>query len=228
MDEGSATSYLLLAKDTPVYTSERLVAGTVKEVLSDPARDIFDGLVISSDDGERFLAADRVAAIHEQGVDIALTYAQVRELPSPPAHRRVRYDLARDERPWIEVLRWLVDHIGHLFRHGDPRIARARQQLAARDKALKLARENPRLALAAGVGRPDVAGAFHGGVIDINHAPAEAIASLPSIDLELARRVVAAREAVDGFSSLEDFGSVLDLPGDMVEQVREHVVFLPR
>jgi hypothetical protein len=37
-------------------------------------------------------------------------------------------------------------------------------------------------------------------------------ASLPGFDNELASLVVAARAQVDGFSSLEDLGSVLDLP----------------
>jgi hypothetical protein len=36
------------------------------------------------------------------------------------------------------------------------------------------------------------------------------------------------RERVDGFASLEDFGTVLDSPGNQVEDLRHHVVFLPR
>jgi hypothetical protein len=40
--------------------------------------------------------------------------------------------------------------------------------------------------------------------------------------------VVATREEIDGFASLEEFGVVLDLPGDAVERLRDHVVFLPR
>jgi DNA uptake protein ComE-like DNA-binding protein len=48
-----------------------------------------------------------------------------------------------------------------------------------------------------------------------------------TFDVELADRVVTARERVDGFSSIEDFGTVLDLPGSQVEHLRDHVVCLP-
>jgi hypothetical protein len=74
--EGPPTSYLLLAKDTPVFGSDGEVAGTVKEVLCDPERDIFDGVVLATRHGDRFLAADRVAAIHERGVDAVMPGAQ--------------------------------------------------------------------------------------------------------------------------------------------------------
>jgi helix-hairpin-helix protein len=56
----------------------------------------------------------------------------------------------------------------------------------------------------------------------------EVIACLPSLDKDLAEQIVAARERLGGFVSLEDLGTVLDLPGDQVEDLRQHVVFLPR
>jgi DNA uptake protein ComE-like DNA-binding protein len=123
---------------------------------------------------------------------------------------------------------WLHDHLARLVHHGDPRLDSARERLAQREKALALARENPQLALEAGVGRPDLPGAYDGGLIDVNHVPVEVIATLPGFDRELARRLLAAREQVDGFTSLEDLGTVLDLPGEKVEDLRRHVVFLPR
>ena len=39
---------------------------------------------------------------------------------------------------------------------------------------------------------------------------------------------MAARDGVGGFSSLEDLGLTMDLPGDVVETLRGRVVFLPR
>ena len=39
---------------------------------------------------------------------------------------------------------------------------------------------------------------------------------------------VAAGFAVGGFSSLEDLGMTMDLPGDVVEQLRGRVVCIPR
>ena len=65
-------------------------------------------------------------------------------------------------------------------------------------------------------------------MVDVNHALVEDIADLPGIDGAGARRIVAAREDLGGFSSLEDLGMTMDLPGDVVEALRGHVVFLPR
>ncbi len=227
MDEGPPSSYLLLAKDTPVFGSDGSVAGKVKEVLCDPGDDIFDGLVLATPLGERYLQADQITAIHERGVDVAIPASQALQLPAPVPHRRIKYDVVADEQPWTEVMRWLHDHLAHLIHPGDPRLNGARERLAQREKALKLAREDPQLALDAGVGRPDLPGAYDGGLIDLNHAPIEVIACLPTFDKELAGRVIAARERIGGFASLEDLGTMLDLPGDQVEDLRHHVVFLP-
>lgn len=99
---------------------------------------------------------------------------------------------------------------------------------ARRDQALQLAREKPALAHEIGVGRPDQPGAFDAGVVDLNNAPASALARLPGVGDDLATRIIEARTQTNGFSSLEDLGIVLDLPGDLVEHLRDHVVFLPR
>jgi hypothetical protein len=227
MDESPPSSYLLLAKDTPVFGSDGGVAGKVKEVLCDPGDDIFDGLVLATSLGDRYLQADQVTAIHERGVDVAIPAAQALQLPAPLSHRRIKYDVVADDQPWMEVMRWLHDHLAHFIHPGDSRLEGARERLAQREKALKLAREDPQLALEAGVGRPDLPGAYDGGLVDLNHAPVGVIACLPTFDKELADRVVAARERVDGFASLEDLGTVLDLPGEQVEDLRHHVVFLP-
>jgi hypothetical protein len=228
MDEGQPSSYLVLAKDTPVYCSDGLKVGTVGEVLREPEKDIFDGLVVATRDGDRYVPAELVATIHERGVDLTLTYEQTADLPAPARHRYVKYDVTADERLWSDVLHWLCEHMAAFIHPDDPRLARARAHLAQREKARRLARENPQLALEAGVGRPDLPGSYHGDLIDLNHAPAEAIATLPGIDAELARRIVSVREQMGGFSSLEDLGNVLDLTGDQVEHLRDHVVCLPR
>jgi DNA uptake protein ComE-like DNA-binding protein len=51
---------------------------------------------------------------------------------------------------------------------------------------------------------------------------------LPGVDRALARRIVKTRSEIGGFSSLEDMGTVLDLPPDLVEDMRERAIFLPR
>lgn len=104
----------------------------------------------------------------------------------------------------------------------------AQERLEQRDEALRIAREQPELALELGVGRPDRRGAMDAGLIDVNSAPLEVIQRLPGIDDATARRIVAVREDLDGFTSLEDLGMTLDLDGETVEDLRGKTVFLPR
>jgi hypothetical protein len=108
----------------------------------------------------------------------------------------------------------------------DPALERARLARERQAYARELARSDPDLARAAAIGR---AGGFdEGGVVDVNHAPVEDIADLPGIDAATARRIVAVRAEIGGFSSLEDLGMTMDLSGDTVERLRGHVVCLPR
>jgi hypothetical protein len=107
-------------------------------------------------------------------------------------------------------------------------IVRARERLEQRDEARRIAARDPRLALEMGIGRPDRGTAGDGGLIDVNHVPEKVLLRLPGVDRELARRIVTTRREVRGFSSLEDMGTVLDLPPDLVEEMRELALFLPR
>ena len=104
----------------------------------------------------------------------------------------------------------------------------ARERLAHREEALRIAREEPELAIELGIGRPDRAGAMDSGLVDVNSAPPAVLERLPGIDRAAARRIVAVREELDGFQSLEDFGMTMDLDGGTVEDLRRKVVFLPR
>ena len=108
----------------------------------------------------------------------------------------------------------------------DPALYGARSAVERRKFAQELAQSDPELAQAVALGR---SGGFdEGGVVDANHASVEELADLPEIDAALAREIVEAREVCDGFSSLEDLGMTLDLPGDLVEDLRGRLVFLPR
>ena len=108
----------------------------------------------------------------------------------------------------------------------DPTLQAARLARERQAYARELALRDPQLARQAQIGR---SGGFdEGGVVDVNHAPVEDIADLPGIDAATARRIVAVRERIGGFSSLEDLGMTMDLPGDVVEQLRRRVVCLPR
>ncbi len=127
---------------------------------------------------------------------------------------------------FVHALMIRKDYIRRLTIIDDPALLAARTAEERRAYARELAQNNPELARAALLGR---AGGFdEGGVVDINHAPVEDIADLPGIDADTARRIVAVRDGVGGFSSVEDLGMTMDLPGDVVEQLRRRVVCLPR
>ena len=107
-------------------------------------------------------------------------------------------------------------------------VAGAEEHVAERDQARRLAHERPAVARELGIGRPDLPNAQAAGLVDVNNAPAHALESLPGVDDALATRIVEARAETHGFSSLEDMGAALDLDGDLVDDLRDRVVFLPR
>ncbi len=83
MDLGPPSSYLELAEGRAVFASDGAEIGRVKRVLAVEDEDIFDGLIVGTDDGDRFVAADQVDEIYERGVALRLDAAQARGLPEP-------------------------------------------------------------------------------------------------------------------------------------------------
>jgi DNA uptake protein ComE-like DNA-binding protein len=143
-----------------------------------------------------------------------------------------------DAGAWIGLFSWGVSFVHALVIRRefldrvealeDPRLEAAEDRLRRTELARRIAAENPRRARRLGIGRPDVSGAFHGDLVDVNHASIEAVERLPGIDKRLAGRIVGVREEIDGFSSLEDLGHVLDLPASTVDRLRDRTLFLPR
>jgi hypothetical protein len=83
MDEGHPISFRLLERGTAVWTSDEHEIGTVESVLATDREDIFDGIVIETGDGRRFVDAPEVARIAERRVTLSITSAEVAELPPP-------------------------------------------------------------------------------------------------------------------------------------------------
>jgi hypothetical protein len=110
----------------------------------------------------------------------------------------------------------------------DPQLDAAEDRLRRRERALELARDNPEHARELGIGRPDLPGAYHGEVVDVNNASVEAIARLPGFTKRLARRTVEIREEIDGFESIYDLADFVDLSPSAIELLENRVVFLPR
>lgn len=83
MDEGLPIAYEVLEKGVPVYASDGTQLGTVDHVVAAPEEDIFHGLVIRTDNGPRFIAADDIDSLHERGVDLRIDSSAAAELPEP-------------------------------------------------------------------------------------------------------------------------------------------------
>ena len=65
-------------------------------------------------------------------------------------------------------------------------------------------------------------------LIDLNRASEEQIASLPGINLIMAKRAVSLRDARGGFDSLEDFSHALGLKPHIKERIRPMVGSWPQ
>jgi hypothetical protein len=221
------SSYLALGRRTPVYGCDGGFIGVVKKVECDRKNDIFGGLVLSTPAGERYLLGDQVKAVHEDAVLAAIPATDAEARLSRHTALTVPDGITAAHASWGEMQRWIHARTG-LGTIEDPRLRAAQLRSQQRERSLRLVRDNPSLAIEAGVGRPDIVGAFHGGLVDLNNAGAGALASLPGITQRLALHIVDVRERINGFSSLEDLGLMLELDPDQVEAVRGLVVLLPR
>ena len=83
MDEGHAISYKLLKRGTEVCTSDEVVIGRVERVLENPKEHIFDGIVVSTQGGLRFVDAPEVGRIAERLVTLTIDADEAAQLPAP-------------------------------------------------------------------------------------------------------------------------------------------------
>jgi hypothetical protein len=116
MDEGLPISYEVLDQGVPVYAQDGAQVGTVDHVVAAESLDIFHGLVIRTEAGQRFVDADDVASLHEHGVDLRITAAAAAELSEPHGGAPVE----RVQEPGIRPSRWaeFVDMLTGRPRHG--------------------------------------------------------------------------------------------------------------
>jgi len=108
----------------------------------------------------------------------------------------------------------------------DPAYREAVLRRTRRAEARALVASDPALATELAVGRPDLDRSFDdGGLVDVNAVPAEVLAGLPGFTGDLADEVVQARDRVGQFISPEDLVVLAGVPANVVDQVRDRLLF---
>ena len=89
-DDGPQIGYKVLPRGTPVHTSDGEKLGTVYRVQDNAREHIFDGIVVTTPSGRRFVDAPEVARITEKRVTLTIDAEAASELPE---HRGLRGSL---------------------------------------------------------------------------------------------------------------------------------------
>ncbi|HEX2409900.1 MAG TPA: hypothetical protein VHJ39_01940 [Solirubrobacteraceae bacterium] len=80
-DDGHQIGYKALPRGVPVHSADGIEVGTVHRVLDNAREHIFDGIIVSTPDGRRFVDAPEVARMTERRVTLTITVDEARELP---------------------------------------------------------------------------------------------------------------------------------------------------
>jgi hypothetical protein len=100
-DDEHSISYLALPRGVPVLASDGIEVGTVHRALDNAREHIFDGIVIKTADGRRFVDAPEVASITNRRVTLTITAADAAELPEDRgALGAIETGLRRSGRRW--------------------------------------------------------------------------------------------------------------------------------
>jgi DNA uptake protein ComE-like DNA-binding protein len=109
----------------------------------------------------------------------------------------------------------------------DVQVAAARERLRRRKEARRLVGADPSLALELGIGRPDLPRQFDdGGLVDVNHSPADVLGKILCVDDATAQRIVATRSELGGFTSLDELSVTMDLHPAQLDSVADRLLFL--
>jgi sporulation protein YlmC with PRC-barrel domain len=102
---GHPIAYTALQPGTPVQTSDGQEFGTVEVVLVDEKVSVFDGIIIRTAEGRRFVDADQVGSIYTSHVRTTLTAELAAGLPAPDQSTLVE----------IKPPRSMLDRLGRMF-----------------------------------------------------------------------------------------------------------------
>ncbi len=93
---GEPIAYMVLVEGTRVVDRDGVEVGSVKRVLADTGADIFDGLILDTPEGDRFVDAPQVGDLYTRLVVLNMTAEEARRLPEPtPSPAAV--DLSADD-----------------------------------------------------------------------------------------------------------------------------------
>jgi len=107
---GTPISYLALEKHVPVESSSGKQIGTVEHVLQDPELDLFDGIVVATHHGLRFVDRDQIVIITKDTVGTSLSDAEAAQLPKPDGPSVFHVDGLQDVGPSLTA------YLGRMFR----------------------------------------------------------------------------------------------------------------
>jgi hypothetical protein len=83
-DDGYAISYKVLEKGTVVNSADGVKLGTVARVEEAKREQMFDGLIVDTGSGRKFIDAPEVARIAERGVTTTFAAADADKYMSEP------------------------------------------------------------------------------------------------------------------------------------------------
>jgi hypothetical protein len=96
MSDETAISYAAAVRGTPVLSSAGTEIGTLQHVLQVPELDLFDGIVIATHGGLRFIDADHIGMITRSRLQTDLDDAQAAQLPPPDGPPVYHVDALQD------------------------------------------------------------------------------------------------------------------------------------
>jgi hypothetical protein len=111
-DDADPIAYTALEEGTPVQSKDGQVFGTVELVLTVEEVDVFDGIVVRTSEGVRFVDADHVAQIFTTRVMTTLSAEEAAQLPLPDQDPVYDADAADD------TGQSLSDRFGRMFGRG--------------------------------------------------------------------------------------------------------------
>jgi hypothetical protein len=97
-DDDHQIGYQALPRGVPVVTSDGTTIGTVHRVQDNTREHIFDGIVIKTDSGRRFVDAPEVARITLRQVTLTIDASQASSLPEHRGALQTR--LKRSAKRW--------------------------------------------------------------------------------------------------------------------------------